>query len=180
MEETCSHALKKPSDKNHKPDHRCGRSHFVHKISLIFTSYVQRVLSWHCCAAMPHHSACSRCGCACLANTSRAAKPPQERGWEWFMVRGDRGNSGAADSLFWVFSATSRAGCFLVCLRAHRHQLTSAAFVKCLTRTQPPSAVFPPLCFSGLKQLSPLGQCFLSLTSPSEPRFITVYCLCLS
>lgn len=46
------------------------------------------------------------------------------------------------DSLFWVFSTTSRAGCFLVCLTAHRHQLTLAAFVRRLTRTQP-----PVLCF---------------------------------
>lgn len=103
---------------------------------------MQRVLSWRCCAAMPHHSACSRCGCACLANTSRAAKPPPGRGvvnalwWEGTV------ETQGPDSLFWVFSATSRAGCFLVCLTAHRHQLTLAAFVRRLTRTQP-----PVLCF---------------------------------
>lgn len=53
----CSHSLKMPSDKSHKTDHKRGRSHFVHKSFLIFTSHVQPVLSRPRCAALPHHSA---------------------------------------------------------------------------------------------------------------------------
>lgn len=58
----CSHSLKMPSDKSHKTDHKRGRSRFVHKSFLIFTSNVQPVLSQPCCAAMPHHSACHQQG----------------------------------------------------------------------------------------------------------------------
>lgn len=104
MEEMCSRSLKKPGDKSHKADHKCGRSHLVHKSFLIFTSGVQRVLSWLRCAAMPRHSACRWCGCACLANTSRAAKPSLRRAVNalWWV-----GTTGTQDSLLWVFSATS-------------------------------------------------------------------------
>lgn len=104
MEEMCSRSLKKPGDKSHKADHKCGRSHLVHKSFLIFTSGVQRVLSWLHCAAMPRHSACRWCGCACLANTSRAAKPSLRRAVNalWWV-----GTTGTQDSLLWVFSATS-------------------------------------------------------------------------
>lgn len=52
----CSHSLKMPSDKSHKTDHKHGRSHFVHKSFLIFTSDVQPVLSRPRCAATPHQS----------------------------------------------------------------------------------------------------------------------------
>ena len=94
------------------------------------------------------------------------------------MLYGERGSWKRRDlGLFWVFSATSAVGFFLLCLRAHRHQLNFVAFVKLFTHTQSISTVFPPLHFSGLKGLSPLGQCFLSLTLPSEPRFTAIFCL---
>lgn len=57
----CSHSLKMPSDKSHKADHKRGRSHFVHKSFLIFTSDVQSVLSRPRCAAC-HTSACHQRG----------------------------------------------------------------------------------------------------------------------
>lgn len=77
MEEACSHSLKKPSDKSHKADHNCGKSHFIHNSFQIFTSDLQRELSWLGCVAVLCQSSHCWHGSDSLVHIPRSAKPEE-------------------------------------------------------------------------------------------------------
>lgn len=113
MEEACSHSLKKPSDKSHKADHNCGKSHFKHNSFQIFTSDLQRELSCLGCVAELCQS--SRCwhGSDSLAHSPRSAKLEElllkERKWDCFVASRGHGlfSGSSLPLMLWVSSCSA-------------------------------------------------------------------------
>lgn len=132
IEEVCFRSSKKPSEKRHKADHSCGRSHYTQYLPNFYIwSTSCAFLTWLCGNAMSFPALLMSLSLPGVHTRSANSHQGQKLRLLW----GEQG----ARALFWVFPATAAMSFLLFCLRAHGHQ-HSLHFVK-IPCTENPSVL---------------------------------------